>query len=162
MGGLQLMRRIEMTGQIYGRLTILGETGKYVTALCTCGTTKEIFRGSVLAGYTTSCGCYQKERTSKANFKHGHACNDEAKTPTYRSWKAMLSRCRNPMRDHADRYVERGITYDPRWADFRNFLADMGERPEGLEIDRVDNNLGYSKDNCRWATHQQNCQNRGY
>lgn len=156
------MQKIQMVGQVYGRLIVTEEAGKKVTVRCECGNLKTVYRTNVLSGKTTSCGCFQRERTSQANFKHGHAKNDLEKTPTYRSWKAMLSRCRNPLRDHADRYLERGICYDPAWSSFEVFLADMGERPEGRELDRIDNNLGYSKANCRWATHQENCQNRGY
>lgn len=81
------------------------------------------------------------------NVKHGHAAGGIS--PTYRSWEQMLHRCR-----HHPEYAGRGITFDPRWARFENFLADMGERPPGrLSIDRIDNDGNYTKDNCRWTTY---------
>jgi hypothetical protein len=73
-------------------------------------------------------------------------------TPTYGSWYNMKTRCNNPKATNAKRWSGRGITYDPRWNSFLNFLEDMGERPEGTSLDRKDNDKGYSKENCRWAT----------
>lgn len=155
------MRRTEMTGNRYGWLTVLAEEGKQVEARCDCGKVKTLLRSNVLAGYSQSCGCYQKSQTSAANLRHGHRLNDREISPTYYSWRAMKARCDNPLRDHAERYIGRGITYDPRWGLFENLLEDMGERPNGTELDRRDNNLGYSKDNCRWVSHAVNCQNKG-
>lgn len=72
----------------------------------------------------------------------------------------MKARCNNPNHPSADYYSERGITYDPAWEDFEVFLADMGERPPGTTLDRENNDLGYSKENCRWATPKQQANNR--
>lgn len=83
--------------------------------------------------------------------KHGHAFNG-LKTPTYRSWYAMVARCTNPKNKRWARYGGRGIKVCDRWLDFRNFLADMGERPVGMTLDRSDNARGYEPANCRWAT----------
>lgn len=153
------MKRLNLKGRVFGRLTILEEKGKLCNCLCSCGNIKTALRGNILAGYTTSCGCLQKEATSKANFKHGHST--AGVSPTYTSWKAMWSRVRNPQKDHAERYIERGIDADPRWQCFETFLKDMGERPLGLELDRIDNSKGYWPDNCRWVTHKVNCNNKG-
>jgi transposase len=72
----------------------------------------------------------------------------------------MKQRCRSSIRDNAQHYVGRGISYDPRWEDFEAFLSDMGERPKGCSLDRADNDKGYSKANCRWATPTEQTRNR--
>lgn len=86
------------------------------------------------------------------NYRHGHGGNGE-QSPTYKSWHSMKQRCLNPNNPSAHNYSERGITVCDRWLDFNNFLADMGERPENTSLDRIDNDKGYSKENCRWTDH---------
>lgn len=71
--------------------------------------------------------------------------------PTYRSWEAMKQRCNNPTNASYDRYGARGISYTPSWESYANFLEDMGERPEGTTLDRIEGSKGYYKENCRWA-----------
>jgi hypothetical protein len=87
---------------------------------------------------------YLKEMPAR---RHG-MCN----TSTYSVWENMWQRVRNPKRYAAHRYIGRGITVCSRWKLFENFLVDMGERPPGLSLDRIDNDKGYSPDNCKWST----------
>jgi hypothetical protein len=77
-------------------------------------------------------------------------------TPTYRIWTGIFTRCYNPKNNIYKYYGARGIQVCDRWKDFRNFYADMGERPKGLQLDRIDNNKHYSPDNCRWVTAKEN------
>lgn len=90
---------------------------------------------------------------------HNHASNWKGKkaSKTYRTWTSIVQRCSNPNHPHYNAY--KGMLSDP-WRDFNIFLEDMGERPEGMSIDRIDNSKGYSKENCRWATPSQQVRNR--
>lgn len=88
---------------------------------------------------------------------HGHT-KLNWKSKTYSVWDSMIQRCNNPKATKYNNYGGRGITHDPSWFKFVNFLKDMGERPEGLTLDRIDNEKGYCKENCRWASYEE--QNR--
>lgn len=145
-------------GQRYGMLVctaLVGEgTGKKQRALfdCDCGTKNHEASLMNIKNGTRSCGCLQRQGL---RFKHGLSG-----TKTYNSWNKMRERTK-PGFHKAKDYFERGITIeDPRWDDFLNFLEDMGERPEGLTLDRIDNDKGYCKENCRWATRKEQQANR--
>lgn len=127
-------------------------------ARCDCGVEKVVRVRSIEAGHTVSCGCYGRRATAQRLLKHGHGT--VSKTPTYRSWQHMLGRCLNPSNDEFANYGGRGITVCARWREsFANFLADMGERPAGTTLDRVDNSGCYEPGNCRWATSSQQATN---
>jgi hypothetical protein len=103
---------------------------------------------------------------AKANMGRARLGNTNAATHgmagsrTHNSWRDMKARCDNPNAPNYRYYGARGITYDPRWAEFEGFYADMGERPEGMTLDRIDRHGNYTRDNCRWATPKEQAQNR--
>lgn len=93
--------------------------------------------------------------------KHGHRGNtDQARTPTYNSWRAMKMRLTQTTHESYSYYGGRGIKMDPRWNDFSKFLEDMGSRPEGKTLDRINYDGDYNKENCRWATAKTQARNR--
>ena len=95
------------------------------------------------------------------NIKHGHNPSKTSKpSPTYISWRDMKQRCQNPNHKYYEYYGGRGIEVCERWQDFVNFFEDMGERPEGLTLDRINNNGNYEPGNCRWITRKEQVQNR--
>jgi len=96
---------------------------------------------------------------NKFAFKHGHATKGY-ESSTYRTWSQMLSRCRNKNHKDYKWYGKRGIEVCQRWLQFKSFLEDMGERPINTTIDRVDNERGYYKNNCRWATQKEQHRNK--
>jgi hypothetical protein len=160
---------IDLAGKIFGRWTVLNYAGSYKgqqakwLCRCICGAEKTVTSSSLRRGKSTSCGCFHREMTrnlAKGNtirLTHGHTRNGKD-SPTFRSWKSMLERCENPKHVNFDLYGGRGIKICPEWHEFLVFLSEMGERPQGLTLDRKDSNGGYSKSNCRWATYDE--QNR--
>jgi hypothetical protein len=118
---------------------------------CDCGAFKHVRYTSLLTGNTKSCGCLNKIK----HTKHGHASS--VVTRTYRSWDSMKARCRNTKDKY---YGGRGITFCKRWNSFNNFLEDMGIRPQGTSLDRINNTGNYEPSNCRWATPKQQNNNQ--
>lgn len=152
-------------GSVFGRLTVIGSSPKRGnniawTCTCTCGKTVSVAGTSLRLGRTQSCGCLRIQRLIEAkgrNRIHGQAVN---RTATYRCWTGLRERCFNPRHQGYSNYGGRGITVCPQWNSFEQFQADMGERPFGMSIDRIDNDKGYEPTNCRWATPVQQMRNR--
>lgn len=153
----------DMTGLRFGRLFILHRVpyiGKSVhtrwKAICDCGNETIVQGTNLRSGHTQSCGCSQKEMMQRTRTKHGMSS-----TGTYRSWSGLKERCTNlNIQRHDHDYMGKGITYCERWEIFENFLEDMGVCPEGMSIDRKDNNGNYEPSNCRWATQGQQQNNK--
>lgn len=156
------MSIINLTGQKFGLLTVLAEAdaqicGKHrirrYACLCDCGNTKTATQNNLRRGGTRSCGCLRK-MLGGPRTKHGHSAHGRV-TTTYNIWCAMIKRCTKPNRKDYKYYGGRGITVCERWRVYENFLADMGERPKGLSIDRINNDGNYEPNNCRWATREE-------
>ncbi len=156
-------------GRTFERLFAFKEAGFYVSpgghrsrqswVRCKCGTEFIVPNNKLTNGHTRSCGCLMVEVCVKRSTKHGHA-GRLTFTRTYKIWAGMIKRCTNPKFKRFPDYGGRGVTVCERWRKFENFLADMGECPPGLSIDRYPNNDGnYEPSNCRWATRTQQSRN---
>jgi hypothetical protein len=160
------MRVIDLTNQVFGRLTVIeraenNQNHPRWLCRCTCGNEKVILGFHLRSGTTKSCGCLSVEKTVARTTVHGHK-RKCATSGIYRTWASIITRCTNPNIPHYHLYGGRGITVCDRWKQsFESFLEDVGERPSpDHSIDRIDNNRGYEPGNVRWATRTEQGRNK--
>ena len=151
---IELNKREDLSGKKFGSW-LVGEKIKneernewFYKCTCDCGTKKEIAAHQLKSNHTTKCHICR-------NKTHGMSYTD-----TFRIWSGILRRCTNKNVKAYPRYGGRGISVCERWLKFENFYADMGDRPKGLQIDRINNDGNYEPSNCRWATCKENVNNR--
>lgn len=159
-----MSRLKDLTGQVFGRYTVIRRHGSDSLGkatwlcLCSCGT-EHVVRGYALTrGSAKSCGCLVKETSSQNSTKHGLLKENH---PTYRTWASMKNRCANEKDPNFKNYGARGIVVCDRWREsFAAFFEDMGAKPAGMSLDRIDVNGNYEPKNCRWATVEQQQNNK--
>lgn len=165
----------DLKGRRFGRLLVMEyagprrnkrgrSVGSYWKCVCDCGTHRTVESATMLRGNATSCGCWHREATARSSRKHGGS-----RTAEYRHYRSMVSRCLflSPSNPGWKNYKGRGITVCDRWlrgedemTGFECFLADMGQRPSGMDIDRIDPDGNYEPLNCRWVSRSDNLKNK--
>lgn len=154
-------KALDITGVRFGRLTAISyhsssSQGRNWLCKCDCGTETYCEANQLKRGHKRSCGCLQIDHARKIKTTHGMA-----NTPTHNSWKSMIARCNYKGNGSYPRYGGRGISVCERWLiSFENFYADMGEKPLGKTLDRIDVNGNYELTNCRWATDEEQDNNK--
>lgn len=152
---------VELLNQRFGRLVAVASfidntSGRLkYNCICDCGKERVVLGYNLKSGNTSSCGCRNFENQKEMHRTHGYS-----RTPTYMTWENMKKRCNDKACSGYEHYGGRGIKVCEKWESFEHFLNDMGEKPKGLTLDRIDVNQGYSKNNCRWATKRQQATNR--
>lgn len=156
-----MAKLMDLTGQRFGALVALSRDerpskGARWLCACDCGGTTIAFTYNLRSGHTKSCGCIRNEASANRTRTHGLSGTQE-----HKSWKSMIRRCTDINFPNYKRYGAKGITVCEAWRDFTVFLADMGPMPTPRHsIDRIDNSKGYSKENCKWSSDEEQMRNR--
>jgi len=160
--------KIDRTGMRYGNLVVAAwshakfrspRQGSYQFwfCKCDCGSTATVLANNLVKGNTTSCGC----KSSRVTLKDRVTTHGMTGSPAYKSWQAMKDRCYRESHIEYKRYGAVGIQVCKRWRNsFENFLQDMGERPDGMSLERKDSSKNYSPSNCKWADVYEQANNR--
>lgn len=152
---------VNLSGEVFCRLTVHKVVGRnrhnqlIWSCTCECGNECNALGFIMRRGEKQSCGCLQKEAAANINKKHG-----KTRTKIYAIWRAMTQRCYDPNSHAYNRYGGRGIKICDKWKSFEGFYEDMGDKPEGLSLERIDNNGNYEPANVVWATHKAQSNNR--
>lgn len=169
--------KLQIIGDRFGRLTVREEVDPHVTpsgnktrrylCVCDCGKDKVVLQNALRSGATQSCGCLQAESVPcPREGAKGLRVGCDRKDYRYNVWSMMIQRCYEENHDSYEDYGAKGKLVCDRWLEkssvgFNNFCDDMGERPEGYKLDRIDNSLGYYPENCRWVADKTSVINRG-
>lgn len=163
----------QIEGNTYNNLLVvsLNRKDKYTTSKgsrvvrffynceCVCGKTTVVEKYKLISGKTKSCGCFRKQISKVLCINK--STHNMSKTRFYKCWRGMITRCTANTGTHYKNYKQRGIIFEKSWRSFENFYKDMNESyKEGLTLDRIDNDKGYSKENCRWATIKEQQKNK--
>jgi len=155
--GKPAKNRLNITGEIYGELTVIESISKHgktkLRCQCSCGTTTLVSIGHLRNGHTTSCGCKRGEKHGMSN------------TSLYTCYRTQMERCHNPNNRNHKNYGGRGITMHKPWRDsfieYEKYVTrELGEKPKDYTMDRIDNNGNYEPGNIQWATMKQQCNNK--
>lgn len=149
-----------IAGQKFHRLLVIERAPNrrrriHWKCICECGNVSVVQSSSVTSGRTKSCGCLSREGHRTGPVTHGMSHTSE-----YKVWGSMKRRCNDPNHPAYEHYGGRGISYCVEWQEFAKFYQDMGARPKGLTLDRIDNDGDYEPGNCRWATRFQQNNNK--
>ncbi len=155
------MKLRDLKGQRFNRYLVqsfVGRRGHHSmwACRCDCGQERVVQSSNLITGNSTSCGCHK----IAVLHKHGKSGGNNIKSRAYISWNMLRDRCKNPNNPEYHNYGGRGLTVCSDWDDFTVFYKDMGERPVGMSIHRVNNDLGYFKGNCVWADDKTQATNR--
>lgn len=155
-----LHKTIDLHGKYIGQWFVIyfcgskGGRSKW-RCICKCGTEKTVLAASLLNKTSKSCGCLTIKLAKISNTKHGLR-----QSKIYPIWGAMIQRCCNPKNPNYKHYGGRGIKVCNQWKKFENFFNDVGHKPEGKTLERINNNKGYNKRNCKWATWKEQANNK--